>query len=177
MNEIDKTNLTDQTKIRLNKITEIENYINQEMNQRKSCSKKLIKYVAAFDCIDKVLTVLSATSGGVCIIFSVSVVGAPVGIAGTRASFNLILSLTTGIIKKLLSITRNKKKKHDKILMLAKGKLNSIETLISLALIDLEISQEEFVAIFKEKDKYEKMKENVRSENERQEIIRLNSFN
>ena len=61
--------------------------------------------------------------------------------------------------------------------MLAKGKLNSIETLISLALIDLEISQEEFVAIFKEKDKYEKMKENVRSENERQEIIRLNSFN
>ena len=177
MNEIDKTNLTDQTKIRLNKITEIENYINQEMNQRKSCSKKLIKYVAAFDCIDKVLTVLSATSGGVCIIFSVSVVGAPVGIAGTRASFNLILSLKTGIIKKLLSITRNKKKKHDKILMLAKGKLNSIETLICLALIDLEISQEEFVAIFKEKDKYEKMKENVRSENERQEIIRLNSFN
>ena len=61
--------------------------------------------------------------------------------------------------------------------MLAKGKLNSIETLISLALIDLEISHEEFVAIFKEKDKYEKMKENVRSENERQEIIRLNSFN
>ena len=177
MNEIDKTNLTDQTKIRLNKITEIENYINQEMNQRKSCSKKLIKYVAAFDCIDKVLTVLSATSGGVCIIFSVSVVGAPVGIAGTRASFNLILSLKTGIIKKLLSITRNKKKKHDKILMLAKGKLNSIETLISLALIDLEISQEEFVAIFKEKDKYEKMKENGRSENEKQEIIRLNSFN
>ena len=61
--------------------------------------------------------------------------------------------------------------------MLAKGKLNSIETLICLALIDLEISQEEFVAIFKEKDKYEKMKENVRSENEKQEIIRLNSFN
>ena len=61
--------------------------------------------------------------------------------------------------------------------MLAKGKLNSIETLISLALIDLEISHEEFVAIFKEKDKYEKMKENVRSENEKQEIIRLNSFN
>ena len=61
--------------------------------------------------------------------------------------------------------------------MLAKGKLNSIETLISLALIDLEISHEEFVAIFKEKDKYEKMKENVRSGNEKQEIIRLNSFN
>ena len=69
-----------------------------------------------------------------------------------------ILALTTGIIKKLLSITRNKKKKHDKILMLAKSKLSSIETLASQALIDLEISHEEFVTILKERDKYEKMK-------------------
>ena len=89
-----------------------------------------------------------------------SVVGAPVGIAG--ASFILIFSLTTGITKKLLSITRNKMKKHDKILMLAKSKLNSIETLVSQALIDMEISHEEFISIFKVKDKYEKMKENVR---------------
>ena len=102
-----------------------------------------------------------------------SVVGAPVGIAGT--SFTLIFSLTTGI-KKLLSITRNKKKKHDKILMLAKSKLNSIETLISQALIDMEISHEEFITILKEKDKYEKMKENLRSENEKQEIMRLSSI-
>ena len=57
--------------------------------------------------------------------------------------------------------------------MLAKSKLNSIETLISQALIDMEISHEEFVTILKEKDKYEKMKENLRSENEKQEIMRL----
>ena len=145
------------------------------INQRKLCSKKISKYVTAFDYIDKALIVLSGKSGGVSIISFTSFVGAPVGIASI--SFTLIFSLTTGKLKKLLSITRNKKKKHYKILMLAKDKLNSIETLISLALIDLEISQEEFVAIFKEKDKYEKMKENVRSENERQEIIRLNSFN
>ena len=56
----------------------------------------------------------------------------PVGIAGAR--FTLIFSLTTGIIKKLLSVTRNKKKKHDKILMLTKSKLNSIETLVSQVL-------------------------------------------
>ena len=68
----------------------------------KTSSKKLSKYVAAFDYIDKVLIVLSATSGGVCIISTVSVVGAPVGIAGAS------LTLTTGIIKKLLSITRNR---------------------------------------------------------------------
>ena len=60
--------------------------------------------------------------------------------------------------------------------MLAKGKLNSIETLLSQALIDMEISHEEFVAIVKEKDKQEKMKEDLRSENEKQEIMRLSSI-
>ena len=154
---IDRTNLAEQTKSRLDKITGIENYFYEEINQRKSCSKKLSKYVAAFDYIDKILIVLSATTGGVSIISFTSIIGAPVGIAS--ASFTLIFSLTTGIIKKLLSITRNKKKKHDKIIMFAKSKLNSIETLISQALVDMEISHEEFVAIFKEKDKYEKMKE------------------
>ena len=146
---IDRTKLTEQTKIRLAKITEIENYFYQEINQRKSCSKKLSKYVAAFDCIDKVLIVLSAITGEVSICSFTSVVGAPVGIV--RASFALIVSLTTGIVKKLLSTTGNKKKKQDKIFMLAKNKLNSIETLISQALIDMEISHEEFVTILKEK--------------------------
>ena len=60
--------------------------------------------------------------------------------------------------------------------MLAKSKLNSIETLVSQALIDMEISHEEFVAILKEKDKYEKMKDNLRSKNEKYEIMRLISL-
>ena len=80
-----------------------------------------------------------------------SIVGTPVGIAS--ASFTLIFSLTAGIIKKLLSTTRTKKKKDDKILMLAKSKFNSIETLLSQALIDMEISHEEYIAILKEKNK------------------------
>ena len=71
-------------KIKLNEISKIENHFNQEINQRKICSKKLSKYIAAFDYIDKILIVLSATSGGVCIISSVSVVGAPVGIAAKK---------------------------------------------------------------------------------------------
>ena len=171
---IDRTNLTEQTKFRLDEISKIENYFHEEINQRKSCSKKLSKYVAAFDYIDKILIVLSATTGGVSICSFTSVVGAPVGIAS--ASFTLIFSLTTRIVKKLLSITRNKKKKHNKILMLAKSKLNSIETLISQALIDMEISHEEFITILKEKDKYEKMKDNLRSENEKYEIMRLSSI-
>ena len=96
--EIDKTSLTDQTKYRLNEITKIEHYFNQEINQRKSCSKTLSKYVVAFDQRDKILIVLSATSGGVSIISFTSVAGAPVGIAS--ASFTLIFSLTIDIIKK-----------------------------------------------------------------------------
>ena len=144
MNEINKTNLSEQTKFRLSEIIGIENYFHQEINQRKSCSKKLSKYVTAFDYIDKILIVLSATSSGVSIISFTSIIGAPVGIAS--ASFTLIFSLTTGIIKILLSITRNKKKKHDKILMLAKSKLDSIETLVPQALIDMEITHEEFNA-------------------------------
>ena len=179
MNEIDKTNLSGQTKIRSDERGEIEIYLKSEINQRKVCSKKLSKYATIFDYIDKVLNVLSATSGGVCIISFVSVVGAAVGTAG--ASFTVILSLPTGIIKKLLSITRNKKKKHDKVLMLAKSKLNNIEALVSQALIDMEISHQEFVTILEEKEKYEKIKENVRTVSEKleekQENRRVDSVN
>ena len=60
--------------------------------------------------------------------------------------------------------------------MLAKSKLSSIETLISQALVDMEISHEELVTILKEKDKYEIMEENLRRENEKQEIMRLSSI-
>ena len=102
--ETDKTSLIGQTKYRLNEVTKIENYFNQEISQRKSCSKKLSKYVAAFDYIDKFLIVLSATSGGASSISFISVAGASVEIA--NASF----ALTSGTNQKLLSITRNKKK-------------------------------------------------------------------
>ena len=116
---IDKTNLSEQTKFRLSEIIGIENYFYQEINQRKSCSKKLSKYVAAFDYIDKILIVLNATTGGVSIC-SFATVGAPVGIAS--ASVTLIFSLTTGIVKTLLSTTRNK----STIKFLCSLKVNSI---------------------------------------------------
>ena len=168
--------LSDQTKFRLYETKKIENYFINEINERKSYSKKLNKYVTIFDYIDKILIILSTTSGGISTISFTSINGVPAGIAS--ASFTLIFSIITGIIKKLLNITRSKKKKHDKILMLAKSKFNSIETLISQALNDMEISHEEFITIFKEKDRYEKMKENIRdkNENEKQEIIKLSSI-
>ena len=125
MHEIDKT------KFRLYEIKKIDNYFINEIHQQKSYSKKLSKYVSIFDYINQILIILSATTGGISIISFTTAIGAPVGIAS--ASFTLIFSLATGIIKKLLNITRNKKKRHDNILMLAESKFNSIETLISQA--------------------------------------------
>ena len=115
------------------------------------------------------MIVLSATGGGVSIILFTSIAGAPAGIKS--ASLTLFFSLATGIVKKLLNITRKRKKKHEKILMLAKSKLNVIETLVSQALIHMEMSHEEFITYLKEKVKYEKMKDNLRSKNEKYEIM------
>ena len=96
MDEINKINLSEQTKFQLDEISKIESYFIEEINQRKSCSQKLNKYVTTFDYIDKILIVLSATTGGVSIISFTSVIGAPVGIVS--ASFTLVFSLTTGIV-------------------------------------------------------------------------------
>ena len=128
---------------------------------------KLSKYDSTFNYIDKILIFLNAATGGVCVISHATIVGGPVGIPS--AGFTIVFSLATGIVKKLLKSTRNKKKKHDKILILAKSKLYSIETLVSKALIDMEISHAEFITILKEKDKYEKMKEHVRNLSEKLE--------
>ena len=175
MHETDKTKLSDQTKLRLYEIKYIENYFINEINQRKSYSKKLNNYVIIFDYIDKILIILSATTSEISIISFASVIGTSVGIVSASST---LLSLSELIIKKLLNMTRKKKKKHDKILMLAESKFNSIETLISQALNDLDISHEEFKMILNEKDKYEKMKYNLISENgdEKQETTKLSSI-
>ena len=111
---IDKTDLSEQTKFRLDEINEIENYFIEEINQRKSCSQKLNKYVTTFDYIDQILIVLSAITGGVSIISLTVIIRAPVEIASV--SFTLIFALTTGIFKKFLNITRKKKKSMIKLL-------------------------------------------------------------
>ena len=113
---IDRMNLTEQTKFQLDEISKIENYFYQEIDKENHTVKKLNKYVAAFDYIDKILILLSATTGGVSICPFMSVVGTPVEMAS--ASFTLIVSLTAEIVKKLLCITRNKKKKHNKMFIL-----------------------------------------------------------
>ena len=177
MPEIDKTKLSDQTKFRLYEMKKIDNCFVNDTNQQEVCSKKLSRYVTIFDYIDKILIILSATTSGVSIIsFTSTTIGESVGIVS--ASFTFIFSLITGIIKKLLNMTINKKKKHDQLLMFAASKFNGIETLISQALGDLDISHEEFIINLKEKDRYEKMKYNLISENEdeKQEIVKISSI-
>ena len=100
----DRTNLSNQTKFRLNEISNIKNYLNHEIKQRELNSKTLSKYVATFDYIDKILIILSATCGGVSIISFTAVAGAPVGMVS--ASFTLIFSTTTGIIKKIIEYNK-----------------------------------------------------------------------
>ena len=112
------------------------------------------------------MIVSSATNVGISIISITSVIGAPAGLAS--ASFTLVFSLTTGIIKKLSKITRKKKEK---------SKLNSIETLMSQALIDLDISHEEFKTIVNEKKKYEQMKESIRNTKSKGELSESNKEN
>ena len=103
-------NLSDLIKFRLAEINNIKDYFDSEIQERKIMSKKLSKYIATFDYIDKTVMFLSATSGGISIISFTSVIGVPTGIAG--AIFTLVFSLTTGI-KKTVKSKKKQRKKHN----------------------------------------------------------------
>ena len=135
-------NLNEQ-QFRLNKINEIKDYFVAEIKERELMSKRLSKYIASFDYL---------ATGSISIASFATVIGAPVGMMS--ASCSLAFSITTGFVKKFLKTTRNKKKKHNKIVMLARSKLNSIESKISKALMDNEISHEDFETIINEEKKY-----------------------
>ena len=140
-NEISK--LKDLTKYRLDEINNIKEYFNTEIKERKDIIKKISKYIVAFDYADKLFITLSASFGTLSIASYATVVGIPAGITG--ASLTLIFTVTTGVVKTLLDITRKKKKKHNKIIALARSKL------------------EEFPKIIYEKNNYEQIIDNIKS--------------
>ena len=107
-NSVETQNLSDKAKFRLNEINKIKDYFNSEIREWKLINKKLSKYIAAFNYIDKTVIVLSATFGTLSVVSHATVVGIPVGLSG--ASLTVVFSLTTGIIKKLLK--KNKKEKE-----------------------------------------------------------------
>ena len=151
--------LTNVNKYRLDEINKIKDYFNNEIKERKDIIKKLNKYLVSFD-LDKIFTALSASFGTLSIASYASVVGTPAGIAGS--SLTLIFTIDTGISKSLLKVTEKRKKKHNKIIALAKNKLNTIDTLLSSALNDSKISHEEFSNIINEANIYENIKENIK---------------
>ena len=104
------TLLSDQQQFRINKINEIKDYFVAEIKERELISKRLCRNIASFDYFDKLLIVLCVTTGSIPIASFAAVIGAPVGMAS--ASFSLEFSISTGIVKKLLKATRNKKKKQ-----------------------------------------------------------------
>ena len=134
---------------RLNKINEIKGYFLAEIRDRELISKNLSKYIASLDYFDKSLNVLSILSGSIYIASLATIIGSPAGIIW--ASWSFTFSITSGFVKRFLKTIRNKKKKHNKIVMLARSKLNSIESKISKALMDNEISHEDSEAIINKK--------------------------
>ena len=141
-------NISNEQQFRLNKINEIKNYLLAEIRERELISTNISKYIASLDYFGKSVNVLSILSGSISIVSFATVIRAPAGIIG--ASCGLTFSITSGFIKKFLKTTKKKKKKHKKIVMLATSKLNSIESKISKALIDNEISREDFETIINE---------------------------
>ena len=126
--DLNETRLNDQ-QFRLNRINEIKYDFVAEIKERELMSKSLSKYIASFDYFDKSLIVLSITTGSVSIASFPTVIGAPVRILS--ASFSLEFSISAGIIKILLKTTRIKNKKHNKVVMLPRSKLKTIESKIS----------------------------------------------
>ena len=136
---------------RLNKINEIKDYFIAEIRERALMIKNLSHYISSLDYLDKSLIVLSVATGSVSIASFATVIGTPVGIMS--ASCSLTFSITAGFVKKFLKTIRNKNKKHSKIVLLARSKLNSIESRIHEALVNNEISHEDFITILNEEKK------------------------
>ena len=151
--------LTDVNKYRLDELNKIRYYFNNEIKERKDIIKKLNKYFVSFDYLDKIFITLSASFGTLSIASYASLVGTPAGI--TDASLTLVFTIGKGISKSLLKLTKKRKNKHNKIIVLAKNKLNMIDTLLSSALTDSEISHEEFTNIINEANICENIKENI----------------
>ena len=152
-------NISNEQQFRLNKINEIKYYFLAEIRERELISKNLSKYIASLDYFDKSLNVFSILSGSISIALFATIIGVPEGTIGATCGFSFLV--TSGFVKMFLKIIRNKKKKHNKIVTLARSKLNSTENKISKALMDNEISHEDFEIIINEGKKYRRLKENI----------------
>ena len=150
-------NISNEQQFRLNKINEIKDYFLAEIRERELIRKNLSKYISSLNYFDRSINVLAILSGSISIASFATVIGAPSRIIG--ASCGLTFSFTSGFVKRFLKTIKSKKQKHNKIVMLARSKLNSIEGKISEALMGNEISHEDFETIINEKKIYRELME------------------
>ena len=153
-------NISNEQQFKLNKINEIKVYFLAAIRERELISKNISKCIPSLDYFDESLNVLSILSGSIFIALFATIIGDPTGIIGV--SYGFTFSITSGFVKKFLKTIRNKNKKHNKIVMLARSKLYSIESKIFKALVDNEISHEDFETIINEEKKYRELKESIR---------------
>ena len=158
-----KTFLEDQSNYKLNEISKIKDYFNEELQYQQFLTNKLSKYLTVFDYSNKMLTVVLTVFSGTNIFSNVKNEQL-LGLI-TSVFFFLSFSLPFGIIIKLHQETKLRKKKHKKLLYLAKNKLDCKEMLISNSIKDGIISHDEFLEIFKEKKEYDCLKNEDKIEN------------
>ena len=141
---------------RLKNAEETRNYFLEEIKQNELMTKKHQKVCITLIYIEYFLALVSTITGCISISNFFSMIGIPIGI--TSSAIRLKICAITSGIRKYKSIIKEKKKEHDKTVLLGKTKLNSIEVLISKALIDSVISHNEFVLINNVLKEYNKMK-------------------
>ena len=134
--------------------------------------KTLSKYT--FEYLEKSLIIFSVATRSISIASFSTAIGAPVGIMSAICS--LAFSITIGCVKTLLKTIRDQKKKHKKIVMWARSKLNSIEGKISEAFINNEISHEGFMTILNEEIKYRELKKSITMMNSQRSDVEKNSL-
>ena len=146
---------------RLKNIYETKHYLIEEINQNESMSKKHKKICTTLISFEHFLILGSTITRCISVFAFASLVGIPLGIKSF--AIGLKICAITAAIQKYKAIIKKKKKKNNKIVLLAKSKLNSIEVLISKALIDSIISDDEFVLINNFLQEYNKMKEKIKN--------------
>ena len=146
---------------RLKNIDETRNFFLEEIKQNELMSKKLKKVCTTLNYIEHFLVLACTINGCISVSAFVSLIVIPIGIRSSAMGLK-IFAITAGI-KMSKSRIKKKKKKHNKIVLLAKFKLNSIEVLISKAFIDSVISHDEFVLINNVQTEYEETKEEIKN--------------
>ena len=145
---------------RLKNIDETRNYFLEEIKQNELVSKKHKKVCTTLNYTEQIFNLASTITGCISISVFASLIGVPIGIKSSAIGLK-ICAITAGV-KKYKSIIKKKKKKHDKIVFIAKYKLKKIKVLISKSLIDSVISHDQFVLINDVLKKYNEMKEQIK---------------